>query len=79
MVKQTRHLSLVMPGALGPVDLVAPAQLPRLPHFARLLARSQAQAFAADSLERALECDVIVPDDPEYIGAYGAALAAAEV
>lgn len=31
-----------------------------------------------DSLERALECDVIVPDDPEYIGAYGAALAAAE-
>jgi predicted CoA-substrate-specific enzyme activase len=31
-----------------------------------------------DSLERALECDVIVPDDPEYVGAYGAALAAAE-
>ncbi|UCC48486.1 MAG: CoA activase [Gemmatimonadota bacterium] len=30
-----------------------------------------------DSLERALECKVIVPDDPEYIGAYGAALAAA--
>jgi benzoyl-CoA reductase subunit D len=31
-----------------------------------------------DSLERALECEVIVPDDPDYIGAYGAALAAAE-
>jgi benzoyl-CoA reductase subunit D len=31
-----------------------------------------------DSLKRALECDVIIPDDPEYIGAYGAALAAAE-
>jgi activator of 2-hydroxyglutaryl-CoA dehydratase len=31
-----------------------------------------------DSLKRALECEVIVPDDPEYIGAYGAALAAAE-
>jgi len=31
-----------------------------------------------DSLERALECKVIIPDDPEYIGAYGAALAAAE-
>jgi benzoyl-CoA reductase subunit D len=31
-----------------------------------------------DSLQRALECDVIVPDDPEYVGAYGAALAAAE-
>ncbi len=31
-----------------------------------------------DSLKRALECDVVIPDDPEYIGAYGAALAAAE-
>ena len=31
-----------------------------------------------DSLERALECPVVRPDDPEYIGAYGAALAAAE-
>lgn len=31
-----------------------------------------------DSLERALECKVTIPDDPEYIGAYGAALAAAE-
>jgi benzoyl-CoA reductase subunit D len=31
-----------------------------------------------DSLQRALECEVVVPDDPEYIGAYGAALAAAE-
>lgn len=31
-----------------------------------------------DSLERALECEVLIPDDPEYIGAYGAALAAAE-
>jgi benzoyl-CoA reductase subunit D len=31
-----------------------------------------------DSLERGLEREVIVPDDPEYIGAYGAALAAAE-
>jgi benzoyl-CoA reductase subunit D len=31
-----------------------------------------------DSLQRALECDVVIPDDPEYIGAYGAALAAAE-
>jgi benzoyl-CoA reductase subunit D len=31
-----------------------------------------------DSLQRALDCDVIVPDDPDYIGAYGAALAAAE-
>ena len=31
-----------------------------------------------DSLKRALECDVIVPPDPEYIGAFGAALAAKE-
>jgi benzoyl-CoA reductase subunit D len=31
-----------------------------------------------DSLQRALECDVVIPDDPEYIGAYGPALAAAE-
>lgn len=31
-----------------------------------------------DSLERALECKVIIPDDPEYVGAYGAALTAAE-
>jgi benzoyl-CoA reductase subunit D len=31
-----------------------------------------------DSLQKALECEVIIPDDPEYIGAYGAALAAAE-
>jgi len=31
-----------------------------------------------DSLQRALECEVLVPADPEYIGAYGAALAAAE-
>lgn len=35
-------------------------------------------AGVRDSLERALECKVIVPDDPEYIGAYGAALVAAE-
>ncbi|MGD2216080.1 MAG: acyl-CoA dehydratase activase [Gemmatimonadales bacterium] len=31
-----------------------------------------------DSLQRALECEVVIPDHPEYIGAYGAALAAAE-
>jgi benzoyl-CoA reductase subunit D len=31
-----------------------------------------------DSLKRALECDVTVPDDPDYFGAYGAAIAAAE-
>ncbi len=31
-----------------------------------------------DSLQRALECEVVIPDEPEYIGAYGAALAAAE-
>ncbi|MGD2154618.1 MAG: acyl-CoA dehydratase activase [Gemmatimonadales bacterium] len=31
-----------------------------------------------DSLQRALGCDVVIPDDPEYIGALGAALAAAE-
>lgn len=30
------------------------------------------------SLERALECKVIVPENPEYVSAYGAALAAAE-
>ena len=30
------------------------------------------------SLERALECKVIRPEDPEYLGAYGAALVAAE-
>jgi len=30
------------------------------------------------SLQKALECEVIIPDDPEYIGAYGAALAAVE-
>jgi len=29
-----------------------------------------------DSLQRALGCDVLIPSDPEYIGAYGAALAA---
>jgi hypothetical protein len=43
-----------MPGALGPVDLVAPAQIPPLPSYARLLARGQALTFAADSLEQAL-------------------------
>jgi benzoyl-CoA reductase subunit D len=31
-----------------------------------------------DSLQRALECEVVIPDEPEYIGAYGAALAAVE-
>jgi benzoyl-CoA reductase subunit D len=31
-----------------------------------------------DSLERALDCRVSIPEDPEYTGAYGAALAAAE-
>ncbi len=31
-----------------------------------------------DSLQRALECEVVIPEDPEYIGAYGAALAAAQ-
>ncbi len=31
-----------------------------------------------DSLEKALECEVNIPDEPDYIGAYGAALAAAE-
>jgi benzoyl-CoA reductase subunit D len=31
-----------------------------------------------DSLERALETRVIIPDNPEFIGAYGAALIAAE-
>ena len=31
-----------------------------------------------DSLKRALECEVTVPEDPDYFGAYGAALAAAE-
>lgn len=31
-----------------------------------------------DSLQRALECNVTIPENPEYIGAYGAALAAAE-
>jgi len=31
-----------------------------------------------DSLKRALECDIIVPDDPEFVGAYGAALIASE-
>ncbi len=31
-----------------------------------------------DSLGRALECDVIVPEEPEFVSAYGAALAAAE-
>jgi benzoyl-CoA reductase subunit D len=30
------------------------------------------------SLERALECKVIIPEEPEFVGAYGAALAAAE-
>jgi benzoyl-CoA reductase subunit D len=32
-----------------------------------------------DSLERALECKVSIPSNPEFVGAYGAALAAAEV
>jgi benzoyl-CoA reductase subunit D len=31
-----------------------------------------------DSLQKALECKVTIPGDPEYIGAYGAALAAIE-
>ncbi len=31
-----------------------------------------------DSLQRALECDVIVPEHPEYFSAFGAAIAAAE-
>jgi benzoyl-CoA reductase subunit D len=31
-----------------------------------------------DSLQRALECDVTIPENPEHIGAYGAALAATE-
>jgi benzoyl-CoA reductase subunit D len=31
-----------------------------------------------NSLEKALECTVTIPDDPEYIGAYGAALAGTE-
>lgn len=31
-----------------------------------------------DSLKKALECDVIVPEDPEFIGAFGAAIAAKE-
>ena len=31
-----------------------------------------------DSLQRALECEVVIPDDPEYMGALGAALAAVE-
>lgn len=31
-----------------------------------------------DSLKRALETDVTIPDNPEFIGAYGAALYAAE-
>lgn len=31
-----------------------------------------------DSLQRALGCEVVIPDDPEYIGALGAALAATE-
>ena len=30
------------------------------------------------SLEKALECKVMIPDEPEYIGAYGAALTATE-
>ncbi len=30
-----------------------------------------------DSLKRGLECDVTIPDDPDFIGAFGAALAAA--
>lgn len=54
MAKPTRHLSLVMPGALGPVDLLAPAQLPPLPNYARLLARSRVQPFAAPNQEAAL-------------------------
>jgi len=54
VAKPTRHLSLVMPGALGPVDLLAPAQLPPLPNFARLLARGQSAPFVADSQEQAL-------------------------
>jgi benzoyl-CoA reductase subunit D len=32
-----------------------------------------------DSLQRALGCAVVVPDDPEYFGAFGAALAARNV
>jgi benzoyl-CoA reductase subunit D len=31
-----------------------------------------------DSLTKALQCEVTIPEEPEYIGAYGAALAAAE-
>ncbi len=31
-----------------------------------------------DSLERALETKIIIPEDPEFVGAYGAAIIAAE-
>jgi len=31
-----------------------------------------------EAMKRGLETDVFVPDDPEYVGALGAALAAAE-
>jgi benzoyl-CoA reductase subunit D len=31
-----------------------------------------------DSLERALECKIRIPEDPRFVGAYGAALIAAE-
>lgn len=52
--KPTRHLSLLMPGALGPVDLMDPAQLPPLPAFSRLIARADQAAFFPLSTEAAL-------------------------
>jgi hypothetical protein len=54
VTKPTRHLSLVMPGALGPVDLMAPAQLPSLSNYARLLARGRHELFDATAAETAL-------------------------
>lgn len=51
MAKSARHLSLIVPGLLGPVDLIDPGQLPSLPSLSLLLRRSKKSASSAATLE----------------------------
>lgn len=54
MAKSARHLSLVVPGLLGPVDLMDPAQLPSLPSLSLLLRRSKKSLSTDKTLEALL-------------------------
>jgi len=49
-----RHLSLLVPGLLGPVDLIDPARLPQLDSLSLLLRRSQATASSPPTFEQLL-------------------------